>query len=163
MQYTEGRLGRIFVLRLESGDIIPQTIEKFAKEKGVQAGWVALLGGVDVDSKVISGPLTDKNKEGPVPLYINQLKGIHESLAVGTLFPNEVGDVILHLHLACGRNDATITGCGRLGVHVWTYMEVVIHEIIDSQAFRYQDSDTGFTLLRCENSSLEDHPDRSSQ
>jgi predicted DNA-binding protein with PD1-like motif len=39
MQASEGRLGRVFVLRLEDGDAIPDCIDDFVLEKA--SGWEA--------------------------------------------------------------------------------------------------------------------------
>ena len=33
MQYTEGRMGRVFVLRLEDGERLNDTLETFAREQ----------------------------------------------------------------------------------------------------------------------------------
>jgi len=38
MKACEGRIGRVFVMRLEDGDMVPQCIERFAEEKGVSVG-----------------------------------------------------------------------------------------------------------------------------
>ena len=38
MKYSQAKQGRIFVIRLEDGDIIHQEIEKFAREKSIKAG-----------------------------------------------------------------------------------------------------------------------------
>ena len=38
MKACEGRIGRVFVIRLKDGDVVPQCIERFAEEKGVSVG-----------------------------------------------------------------------------------------------------------------------------
>ena len=37
MRYTEARPGRVFILRLEYGDIVHETIERFAVEHNIVA------------------------------------------------------------------------------------------------------------------------------
>lgn len=44
MKASEGRLGRIFMLRLEQGDQVPEAIEKYAADKGVLAAQVFVAG-----------------------------------------------------------------------------------------------------------------------
>jgi uncharacterized protein len=39
MKATEGRIGRVFIIRLEDGDIVPGCIEKFVKV--LKHGWWA--------------------------------------------------------------------------------------------------------------------------
>ena len=55
MQVSEGRVGRVFVVRLEDGDRLPGVIEDLAKDKGIGAASVMLLGGVG-SGKVVVGP-----------------------------------------------------------------------------------------------------------
>ena len=43
MQSSEGKLGRVFMLRLDHGDVVPDCIERFAEEKGVSVGHVVLV------------------------------------------------------------------------------------------------------------------------
>ena len=65
----------------------------------------------------------------------------------GTLFPDEDGNPVLHMHAACGRRDSTVTGCVRTGVKTWQVMEVILIELDDTTAVRALDPDTGFKLL----------------
>jgi predicted DNA-binding protein with PD1-like motif len=44
MQYQQGSLGRVFALRLEEGDRLPDTLEAFAKEQAIQAAMVIYVG-----------------------------------------------------------------------------------------------------------------------
>jgi predicted DNA-binding protein with PD1-like motif len=147
MKYTEAKQGRTFVLRLEQGDVIPDDIEIFAEEKGIDSGLVYLLGGVDQGSRMVSGPVNGKDIKQNMPLNINEFDDIHESVGVGTIFLNEDNKPILHLHAAAGRGNNTITGCTRVGVNVWMYMEVVVVELLDCKAKRKIDEKSGFTLL----------------
>ncbi len=148
MKYTKANLGRIFVLRLENGDIIPDVIEKFAEEQQIKSAIVHFIGGADQDSKVVVGA-DDHEDSSPQPI-ITDLAGISESVGVGTLFVNEKDKPVLHLHSAFGRKRETITGCTRKGVNIWNIGEVVIQELIDLQARRKIDPETGFELLEIE-------------
>ncbi len=145
MKYSEAKPGRVFVIRLEDGDILHEEIEQFARKKNIQAASLIALGGADIGSKLITGP-----EEGRAETIIPQdqtLDNVHEVVGTGTLFPNEKGQMLLHMHLACGRNNNTITGCVRQGVKIWHVMEVVIHELRDSTGVRKLDNATGFELL----------------
>jgi len=75
------------------------------------------------------------------------LNNVHEVTGTGTIFPDKDGKPVLHMHMACGRNNDTVTGCVRTGVEVWHVMEVVLFELIGSDAQRVYDSATGFELL----------------
>ena len=67
MRATEGKIGRVFVLRLEDGDIVPECIEKFALEKKIQCGHVILIGGIG-GGQIVSGPrFSDIMPPDPIP------------------------------------------------------------------------------------------------
>ena len=101
MKYSQARQGRIFVIRLEDGDIIHEEIEKFSREKSIKAAALIILGGADKNSKLVVGPKHGR-KEPIVPMeYI--LDNAHETAGTGTIFPDEKGKPILHMHIACGR------------------------------------------------------------
>jgi uncharacterized protein len=147
MQYTEGSLGRIFILRLEDGEVLNDTIEAFAREKQVARGLVTYLGGSAGGSKVVVGP-DAAQPEAVVPLSY-AMEGAREVLALGTLVPDAAGRPVLHMHAAAGREGGATVGCTRAGVVVWLVGEVVIQEIVGASAERVLDAATGFELLRC--------------
>ena len=145
MKYSEANMGRVFTLRLEDGDIIPDIIEEFAKTHQIETAFVLFLGGAKRDSKVVVGP-RDGAASKPVPV-ITALQDASEAAGVGTIFMNEAGVPKLHLHSAFGRGDKTITGCTREGVIIWHVGEVIIVELINSGMMRKVDPVTGFELL----------------
>jgi predicted DNA-binding protein with PD1-like motif len=145
MKYSEARLGRIFVIRLEDGDIVHETIEKFAADRNIRAAALIILGGADRGSKIVVGP--EEGRATPIVPMHRILADVHEVSGVGTLFPDEEGNPVLHMHMACGRQSETVTGCIRTGVKVWQVMEVVLLELTDSTGRRIMDPQTGFKLL----------------
>ena len=111
MEYSEAKLGRIFVIRLHDGDILPDTIDLFAQNHCITRGFCVMIGGVDKESTFVSGP--QKSDEIPVEVIFSKLEAVHEILAIGTIFPNENEEPKLHMHAAAGRKDETKTGCIR--------------------------------------------------
>ena len=146
MKYSEANPGRIFIIRLEDGDVVHEVIEDFARVKGIQSAAMIILGGADTDSKLVVGP-EEGRSEKISPMHII-LDNVHEMAGTGTLFPNEKGEPVLHMHAACGRDGSTVTGCVREGVKVWHVMEVILFELAGSSAIRSLDSITGFELLQ---------------
>ena len=143
--YSEGKLGRIFILRLYDGDRVHQVLESFACEKKISAALCFFLGGAKEDSKIVVGP-----KKGdsipPIPI-VTLLEGVHEAQGIGTIVKDEQGTPKLHMHTSFGRKKKTITGCVRMGVDVWRIGEVVMLELTDIIATRIRDKETGFELL----------------
>ena len=146
MKYSEAKPGRIFVIRLEDGDIVHEAIESFAKEHAVKAATLVILGGADKGSRLVVGP-EDARAMPIIPMGLT-LGNVHEMAGVGTLFPDDEGNPVLHMHMACGRDDKTVTGCVRTGVKVWHIMEAVLFELVDSTGVRRLDKITGFKLLQ---------------
>ncbi len=144
MKVAEGRLGRVFVLRLEDGDRLPDSLERFAEERGVARGFCALVGGVG-KGRIVVGP-EDGDAMPPVPV-LKELLGAQEVAAVGTLFPDEAGRPRLHMHGAFGRGDQALVGCIRPGIDTWTVGEFVLIEINGLEMIRRRDPATGFELL----------------
>jgi predicted DNA-binding protein with PD1-like motif len=75
------------------------------------------------------------------------LHDVHEMAGAGTIFPDEAGRPVLHLHAAFGRDDQVTAGCIRTGVKTWVVAEAVVIEITRNEAVRRVDPATGFELL----------------
>ncbi len=144
MKATEGRLGRVFIIRLEDGDAIPACVEKFAEDNGIMTGHVILVGGVG-RGEVVVGPRRSAEMP-PEPMFL-PVDGAHEVAGVGVIAPNEAGKPVLHIHAALGRAGKTTTGCLRPGVSTWLVGEVILYEILDAIVTRVRDKKTGFELL----------------
>ncbi len=147
MKHSEAKLGRTFIIRLEDGDSLPDSLETFAAENGVNRGMCILVGGAG-PGRLVVGP-EDGNATPPIPM-LHTLEGIHEIAGVGTIFPDETGKPVLHMHAALGRKGNSRTGCVRKGVDIWKVGEVILLEIIDNSSKRIKDSETGFELLEPE-------------
>ena len=144
MKYSEGKQGRVFVLRLDDGDKIPDCIEQFAAEQKIECGQVILLGSIG-SGQLVSGP-RDTITMPPDPLLL-PIDGAHEVVGAGLLAPGEDGKPVLHIHGALGRAGNTVTGCLRPGVFTWLVAEAIIYEITDLNAARLKDKQSGFVLL----------------
>jgi predicted DNA-binding protein with PD1-like motif len=144
MKASEGKIGRVFILRLEDGDVVPECIEKFCAEKKISNGQVVLIGGIG-GGQVVSGPrFSDKMPPDPMLLPVD---GVHEVVGVGIIAPDKDGKAVLHIHAALGRAGHTLTGCLRPGVTTWLIGEAIIYEITGANARRLPDKASGFELM----------------
>ena len=146
MKYSEAKQGRIFVIRLEDGEIVHEVLEQFARDHAIRAATLIILGGADEGSKLVVGPERGRS-ETIVPME-QILDNVHEIAGVGTIFPDEDGNPVLHCHSACGRKTATVTGCVRNGVKVWQVMEVMLFELLETTGVRRLEPETGLKLLQ---------------
>ncbi|NQE54188.1 hypothetical protein C5S29_11395 [ANME-1 cluster archaeon GoMg3.2] len=145
MKYSEAKQGRTFVIRLEDGDIIHEKLEEFARVHSINAAAVIAVGGVDEGSKLVVGPEQGRSK--PITPMEHILRDVREIAGVGTIFPDKDHNPVLHMHIACGREESTVTGCVRRGVKVWHLLELILFELVDSSASRIFDEQIGFELL----------------
>jgi len=144
MKATEGRIGRVFVLRLEDGDVVPDCIERFAAEKAISIGQVVLVGGIG-SGQVVVGP-KDSKEMPPEPVLL-PVDGAHEVVGVGIIAPDKDGKRTLHIHASLGRANKVLTGCLRPGVATWLVGEAIIYEILGAKAARLPDPESGFDLM----------------
>jgi len=144
LKSTEGMLGRVFMLRLEEGDMIPDCIEQFAMDNNISTAHVSMLGTL-MEGEVIVGPRkTSANPPQPMDLPIYEA---HETIAIGVIAPDKNENPVLHIHGALGRSGNTIMGCLRNGVKSWICCEAIVQEILEVDAKRLYDEKTSFTLL----------------
>ncbi len=145
MKYSQAKQGRIFVIRLEDGDIVHEKIEQLAREQSISCASLVIIGGTDIGSKLVVGP--EHGRVRPIKPMEYVLDNVHEITGTGTIFPDEQGNPVLHMHIACGRSTSSVTGCVRKGVTVWHIMEIILFELVESTGVRIFDPETGFGLL----------------
>ena len=144
MKASEGKIGRVFVIRLENGDIVPDCIEHFAQERRISVAHAILVGGIGSGEVVVGPRHSDEMPPEPMLLPID---GAHEVVGVGVLALNGEEKPILHIHAALGRSGNTMTGCLRPGVRTWLVGEVILYEILGADVARVRDEESGFELL----------------
>ena len=146
MQVSEGKINRVFVLRLEDGEQLTDCVEQLARDREIGSALVLLVGGARDGALVVGPEHTTLSKPEPM---IEKFSEAREILGVGTIFASDEGPK-LHLHASCGRGTETLTGCTRLGVHAFLVAEIVILEITGLKASRKPDAISGFNLLNLE-------------
>ena len=118
MRYTEGSIGRIFVLKFDDGDVMLEKLAAFAKKERLKAAVMLFIGALKTGD-LVTGP--KKPVIPPVPNKV-AFKDAWESLGVGTIFTNSKGPQI-HIHSAMGKKLKTLTGCVRGKSEVFLVIE----------------------------------------
>jgi predicted DNA-binding protein with PD1-like motif len=142
MQYSEGNLGRVFVLRMDHGEDLIASLQKFVKEKKIES-CMALFMGALRDGKAVTGP--EAPVIPPVPHY-ESFESAWEVFGMATVYPSSEGPK-LHIHSGLGRGPQTILGCIRERAVVYLVVEVVLFEFSGLKAERIWDEKTGLNLL----------------
>ncbi len=60
MKYSEAKQGRVFIVRLEDGEIVHEVLEQFAVDHGIRAASLIVVSGADDGSRFVVGPLKDR-------------------------------------------------------------------------------------------------------
>ena len=123
MQYSEGQVGRVFVVRIDDGEDFLVSMRKFIADKGIQSGSVLFLGAL-MNGRMVTGP--EEPVIPPIPHFV-MFEGGWEVFGVGTIYPGEGGPHI-HYHASVGRAGHALTGCLREKATTYLIIEAVIIE-----------------------------------
>jgi len=143
MEYTRGKLGRVFVARLSDGESIYDAVHEIAEKEHIVSAAVMAVGGMR-SGRIVTGP---EKTTGKVIPHIEEFDDAREMVGFGTLFAQE-GRPSLHLHAGIGKEKTAMVGCPRVAMSVYLVLEVVIIEICDLDARRELDPDFGVHLLK---------------
>ncbi|MFZ5647453.1 MAG: PPC domain-containing DNA-binding protein [Bacillota bacterium] len=142
MKYSQGKIGRVLVARLDDGDDLLGELKKLADMEKLEAGIIYVIGALK-DASLVVGP--EECALPPVPVWRN-FSDCREVIGVGNLFRDN-GEPVIHLHGALGRGDATLMGCIRGEAGVFLVAEVIILELTGTGASREFDPATGIKML----------------
>lgn len=142
MQYSQGSLGRVFVLRLEDGEDLIASLEGLAREKGVHAG-VALFMGALRDGQMVTGPEVATIPPKP---HWESFHSAWEVMGMASIYPGENGPMV-HIHSSLGRGREALAGCVRIVASVYLIVEAVLFELLELDARRVMDEKSGLHLL----------------
>ncbi|MFY9801031.1 MAG: PPC domain-containing DNA-binding protein [Methanoregula sp.] len=137
MQYTEGQLGRVFVVRIDNGEDMLVSLRQFIDDKAIRAGSILFLGAL-MNGRMVTGP--EEPVIPPVPHFV-MFEGGWEVFGVGTIYPGEGGPHI-HYHASVGRSGHALTGCIREKAITYLIIEAVILEFTGLTARREFDKKT---------------------
>lgn len=141
MQYTEGQIGRVFVVRIDDGEDMLVSLRQFIVDKNIQAGSIHFLGAL-MNGRMVTGP--EEPVIPPVPHFV-MFEGGWEVFGVGTIYPGEGGPHI-HYHGSVGRSGHALTGCLREKAVTYLIVEAVIMEFTGLSARRDIDEKTQLHL-----------------
>jgi uncharacterized protein len=131
MQYTEGQIGRVFVVRIDDGEDMLLSLRQFILDKNIQAGSIHFLGAL-MSGRMVTGP--EEPVIPPIPHFV-MFEGGWEVFGIGTIYPGEGGPHI-HYHGSVGRSGHALTGCLREKAITYLIVEAVIMEFTGLTARR---------------------------
>ncbi len=145
MQYSEGSLGRIFVLRMDDGEDLISSIQRFVLEKRIESCMALFIGALR-DGKAVTGP--EVPVIPPTP-HFESFDSAWEVFGMATVYPSSSGPK-LHIHSSFGLGREALTGCIREMASIYLIVEAVLFEFSGLNACRELDEKTGLHLLSLE-------------
>lgn len=146
MQYSEGSIARIFVLRMDDGEDLVASLHKFVQEKKVESCMALFIGALR-DGRAVTGPETPVIP--PIPHFEN-FESAWEVFGMATIYPSADGPK-MHMHSSIGRGSKAIVGCIRERAQVYLVVEAVLFEFKGLSAKKGWDEKTELSLLSLEN------------
>jgi len=141
MDYAEGRVGRVFAVRIDHGEDLLTVLNTFARKKGIQCAMAQFLGALS-EGRVVTGP--ERAVLPPNP-HFEGFYGGWEILGTASIFPGEDGPII-HIHTSAGRGRDTLTGCLREVAKAYIVVEAFIIEFVGFSAIKSPEQKTGLKL-----------------
>lgn len=141
MQYSEGSIGRVFVLRIDDGEDFLAVTREFVKTHNVTAGTILYLGALR-QARMVTGP--EEAVFPPDPHFV-MFEGGWEMVGIGTISVED-GAPAIHFHASVGRAGYALTGCLREKAVTYIVAEAVILEFAGISIVRRFDEKTRVNL-----------------
>ena len=142
MEYSQGKTGRVFLLRFDHGDDLLEEMKDLARKENIRAATISLLGAVS-SGDIVTGPAEEKIPPEPNEMSFS---GGWEAVGTGTIVWKEDSPHV-HLHTSFGKGNDTLMGCLRKNGKVFITVEAVVAEIADVEVKRKKDENTSIYLL----------------
>ncbi len=143
MKYTQGTIGRVFLVKFDNQDILISNLSALAKKEKIKAATLIFIGALK-SGNLVTGP-----KHPVIPPQPNKVvfKDGWEVMGLGTLFTNSQGPQI-HIHASMGKKNKVLTGCLRGNSKVFLVIEAILLELKGVKAHKEIDPATGLNLLK---------------
>ena len=143
MQYTQGTIGRVFLVKFQNNDVLIDNLSILVKREKIKAATLIFIGALK-KGDLVTGP-----KKPVIPPEPNKIvfKDGWEVMGIGTIFTNSKGPQI-HLHASMGKKNKVLTGCLRGKSKVFLVIEAIIMELKGVKASKEIDPETGLNLLK---------------
>jgi len=143
MKYTQGTIGRVFLVKFEDKDVLREKIEELVCKEKIKTATIIFLGALR-GGTLIAGP--KKAVIPPVPNSVLYRDG-WEVMGIGSVFSGDKGPQI-HIHVSMGKKQKTLVGCVRDSAKTFLVLEAVILELRGVKASKGIDPSTGLNVLR---------------
>lgn len=137
----EGRkFGNKFVLRINKGEEVIESLQKFCKEKGIKLGNIS---GIGAANRVTVGLFEVSTKK----YHSKELVGEFEITSLMGSVTTKDGEVYLHIHANVADANYNTFGGHLNEAHISATCEVII-DVFDGEVERQFDDEVGLNLIK---------------
>jgi len=140
MKMDYRKFGSKYVLRLDKGDEIVESIKKLCEKEGIKLGMVT---GIGATNKAVIGLFHTSSKE----YHSKELTGDMEITSLVGNISQMDGEVYLHLHITLGDKDYNVYG-GHLTSAVISATGEIIIDAIEGEVDREFNQEIGLNLFK---------------
>jgi predicted DNA-binding protein with PD1-like motif len=138
MEYR--KFGNKYVMRIDKGEEIVETLKKFCEDEQITLGWVKGIGAVN---KATVGLFETESKK----YHSTQLEGDHEITSLMGNISTMDGEVYLHLHINLSDGKYNTHG-GHLTSAVISGTGEIVVEVIEGSVDRQFSEEIGLNLYK---------------
>ena len=143
MEYTQGTMGRIFVVRIDHGDDVLNSLIELSEKEQIRSAYFMMIGAVG-SSKLVTGP---KEKSIPPDVEWAEFSDARELMGTGNIVWMDDAPKV-HLHAAIGGTAGVLMGCVRDNTEAFMVVEVIIFEIEGVDIVRRFNETVGFNQMK---------------
>ena len=146
MEYRQGSIGRVFVLKISHKDDVMESIYEVVRKEKIDSGYLFLLGAMRSGS-MVTGP-KDLNLP-PISIWEHIKEEPVEVHATGSIFRKEKDkEPLVHIHATLGNKNKVSIGCLRENTETFIVVEVLILEISGIDCIKTFDESLNANLLK---------------
>lgn len=142
MQYSEGRIGRVFVVRIDDGEDFLAAVTEFVAKKEIRTGTILFLGALR-EARMVTGP--EEPVYPPEPHFVMFDDG-WEMVGIGSISSGKDKSPAIHFHAAVGKAGHALAGCLRETATTYIVAEAIVLEILGPDIRRMFDEKTKVNL-----------------
>jgi uncharacterized protein len=146
MKYSQGDIGRVFIVNFEHGDDFLEELRSFVEKENISFATITFLGAVS-GGDVVTGP---KKRTLPAEPNMVALGDVRETVGFGTIVNGRSGPEI-HVHASFGKSGEALTGCLRKNCKIFITIEALITEVCNASVVRALDEKIGHKILNFSN------------
>ena len=133
----------MILLRLDEDEDFLPALKALTKKERIENGCFVIIGGPKRGS-LVSGAETE---DIPVVPIWHHVQDNHELLGIGNIFQLD-GELKIHIHVALARGEEFLMGCLRESSKVFLVAEIIVFELLDTEAVREKNGRPGLSLLK---------------